>query len=1198
MEQSFAGTWKNVSQQTGGITKIEISTNGSLLYVHPWGACHPSDCDWGTRQVDASGIDNGSINLVWTRNYASTSMKLSPLSNESLRCVTSTHFTDGSGRKDYTSIDFFKKLGSTDYTVIMDEFNGSMTGQARGVTYSSAVATGDMGGGVFSYQNDSRVEYSFNNRFPRQGTLEFLIKVYFGYHYDNYAFSQSDSVAQIFGTDIPGGDVCWPGGMKIRLTRSGVIYWYTEIKYGQGVTHDAVAKVTPFRFGEWHTIGLSYGSEGQYVMVDGVMVYSDPSFTMAMSSAGNFNSPVDLPTIGQNVSAFWAHHRYDGGFNGIVRYFRASSAQRDWVISAAPSESLPAPQAGIPGSTTQYPEWLVYNTANSRIQNDYINAVAIDNQGNKWIGTKGGLVKYDGVGWTIFTPFLPNSDVRAICQDKSGNMWVGTWGGGLAKFNGSTWTLYNTSNSRLPGDYVWTIVADMRNRLWVGTSTGLAEFNGSDWTVFNQANSGLPDSYVRSVAVDRNGDIWVGTFKKELAKFDGARWTLYNTGNSGLIDDNDVRAIAIDLHGTKWIGTYGGLSAFDGRNWSSYNVSNSSLRDNYVLGIVVDEDNNKWVGTRTAGLARFDGRSWTIYNTSNSVLPVNDIEPKVFDASGNEWIKTWGGGLVVYRKDGVVMSKSGPMTAARSSLPLSLSTGLSFWEPSGNNLLDADEQGKIIVHVNNSGRGDAYGLSVSVEPHAYSGLSYSPTLEIGDVAAGSSRTVEIPITALQNVSSGDVAFILKFSEANGFEPSSTKIVFTTKALVPPKLVVSDVGVEDADGRSIIQPGKVVSITARIQNIGPGEAKNTIASIRIGENVFITEDSKTTFQIGNLASGQYKDIKFSLYTNNRATDVPVYVDLAEHYGSYGLSNYKLPLAFNKPMAKLNEVVVQPDEQQAPAVGISKELSIDVDSHIPRAKEQNPNAVALIVSISDYQASGIPKVKYAKNDAEVLRQYLIRTLGYKPENILPSDPDEQLTYGRIQTYIKSILPSYLKPDGSSDLFVYYTGHGAPNASNHDGYLVPWDCDPNYVNNDNAYDMKQFYVDIEKLNARHKIIVVDACFSGRAGNGETLLRSASPIYLRVNNPLVADSNTVVFQSSGADQVSNWYDEKRHGMFTYFFLKGIQGAADFNGDGIITADELIKYINDQNGGLPYWSNRLYQRPQEAQLEGEGQTVIERIQK
>ncbi|MCL4511181.1 MAG: hypothetical protein M1470_08950 [Bacteroidetes bacterium] len=510
------------------------------------------------------------------------------------------------------------------YTLILEEFNSSTVGTAHGIIYSTAV--GDAGA-VFSYRNDSRIEYSFNNRFPRQGTLEFLIKIHSGYHYDNYAFHSSDTTAQIFGTDIPGGDVYWPGGMTLRVTRNGIIYWSTETKYGQPVTHNAVAKVTRFRFGEWHTIGISYGSEGQYIMVDGSIVYSDPSFTMIMGSAGNFKSPVDVPAIGQNVSGFWAYHRYDGGFNGIVGRFRASSAQRDWVISATP-------------------------------------------------------------------PLL-------------------------------------------------------------------------------------------------------------------------------------------------------------------------------------------------------------------------------------------------------------------SSLPPSLSANVSFSEPSGNNLLDADEQGKITVKVNNSGKGDAYGLSVKIEPSSYDGLSYSPTLDIGDIPAGGSKTIEIPVTALQDVSSGDVSLVLKFIEANGFEPPPTKIVFTTKAFVPPKLVVSDVGVEDAEGGSIIQPGKVVSITARIQNAGLGDARDVNASVRLGQNVFLAQDSKTTFQLGSLAPGQYKDIKFSLYTNNRATDVPVYVDLMEHYGSYGLSNYRLPLAFNRPMAKLNEIVVQPKEQLTPAIEISKGLSIDVDSNIPHAREGNPNAVALILAIISVQ-----------------------------------------------------------------------------------------------------------------------------------------------------------------------------------------------------------------------------------------------------
>jgi len=810
--------------------------------------------------------------------------------------------------------------------VVFEEFNGSTAGISHGITFSSI---GDRGA-VFSSQNDTRIEYSFNNRFPRQGTLEFLIKVYSGYHYDNYIFYPSDTSAQIFGTDIPGGDVYWPGGMRIRVSRSGTIFWDTETKFGQPVTHDATVKNSPFRFGEWHTIGISYGSEGQYVMVDGALIYSDPSFTMAMSSAGNFNSPVDVPTIGQNVSGFWAYHRYDGGFNGIVGRFRASSAQRDWIIAAQSALRSKPSQERVAQTTPQ---------------------------------------------------------------------------------NKTSLTLGNPSQG----------------------------------------------------------------------------------------------------------------------NWLSRSTENKK------------------------GLSL--GANPTTGDRSSSV-------------------------------------------PTQPSLPPLLSANVSFSEPSGNSLLEADEQGKITIRVKNSGKGDAYGLTAKIEPNSYHGLSYSPTLDIGDVASGRIKTVELPVTALHDVLSEDVSLTLKFSEENGFEPTPTKIIFTTKAFVPPKLVVSDVGVEDADGGSIIQPGRVVSITARIQNTGSGEAKEVGASIKVGQNVYIAEGSNTDFSIGHLAPGESKDIKFSLYTNNRASDVPVYVDVTEHYGSYGLSSYKLPLVFNKPMAKLNEVVVQAKEQQTQSIELSKGLSIDVDSNIPQARQQNPNAVALILSISDYQVPGIPKVKYAKHDAEIVRQYLINALGFKPDNILPANSDEQLTYGRIQTYIQSILPSYLKPDGSSDLFIYYTGHGAPNLNSSDTYLVPADCDPNYVSDANAYAMKQFYMDIEKLNARHKTIVIDACFSGQAGNGEALIKNASAALLKINNPLIADPTTVIFQSSSASQVSNWYDEKRHGMFTYFFLKGLQGAADLDGDGRVTADELIRYVNDPNNGLPYYANRLYQRRQEAQLEGNGQTVIERIRK
>ncbi len=66
---------------------------------------------------------------------------------------------------------------------------------------------------------------------------------------------------------------------------------------------------------------------------------------------------------------------------------------------------------------------------------------------------------------------------------------------------------------------------------------GLAKFDGTNWTVYNTSNSGLPDNYVSSIAIDGSGNKWIGTWHGGLAKFDGTNWTVYNTSNSGLPDN-------------------------------------------------------------------------------------------------------------------------------------------------------------------------------------------------------------------------------------------------------------------------------------------------------------------------------------------------------------------------------------------------------------------------------------------------------------------------------------------------------------------------------------------------------------------------------------------------------------------------------------------------------------------------------------
>jgi len=310
----------------------------------------------------------------------------------------------------------------------------------------------------------------------------------------------------------------------------------------------------------------------------------------------------------------------------------------------------------------QNPDWINYTTSNSPLPVSSINSIAIDNSGNKWIGTRSGLAKFDGTTWTVYTSSnsgLPISDVLSITVDGSGNKWIGTGGGGFAKYDGTTWTVYNTSNSPLPYNVINPIAIDNSGNKWIGTNNYLsdpevgriAEFDGLNWAV---SGSFLSLRCIISIAIDISGNKWIGTKGGGLLKVRNMDTTwFYTSSNSGL-PTNDVKSITVDGSDNKWIGTSVGLAKFDGTTWTIYNTSNSGLPDNLVPSIAIDSSGNKWIGT-LGGLAKFDGTTWTVYTTSNSGLPDNYVFSIAIDGSGNKWIGT-DGGLAVYKEGGVVTS--------------------------------------------------------------------------------------------------------------------------------------------------------------------------------------------------------------------------------------------------------------------------------------------------------------------------------------------------------------------------------------------------------------------------------------------------------------------------------------------------------------------------------------------------------------
>jgi len=110
-----------------------------------------------------------------------------------------------------------------------------------------------------------------------------------------------------------------------------------------------------------------------------------------------------------------------------------------------------------------------------------------------------------------------------------------------------------------------------------------------------------------------------------------------------------------------------------------------------------------------------------------------------------------------------------------------------------------------------------------------------------------------------------------------------------------------------------------------------------------------------------------------------------------------------------------------------------------------------------------------------------------------------------------------------------------------------------------------------------------MLDSCFSG-AGGRSVIAKGMRPMVLSVENPVLASGKTVVLAASKGDQVSSTYDQKGHGLLTYFFLKGLQGEADQNKDGSIDLAELYNYVKLQVSGV---ARREYNNEQTPQLLG-----------
>lgn len=305
-------------------------------------------------------------------------------------------------------------------------------------------------------------------------------------------------------------------------------------------------------------------------------------------------------------------------------------------------------------------EWVVYNTANSALPDNQVQALATGPSHTVWIGTADGLARLSNSGWTVYTDHLPSSFITSLAVDAQGTLWAGT-DRGLASYNGTIWTVYDSTV--IPGNLAITaLLCDMATGiLWAGSEKGLLRFDGATWTRYDDSNSALIDDFICSVAADSSGTLWVGTFDHfkflgRLWNFNGSTWHNTRLDLQGL-PSSFPEALAVDRYNTLWLGTRGttgGTLVRISDKWEIFNAATTPWLHGGISS-VAPEDTTLWLGSGN-GLVRYNGESWTGFDASTSGLPDNYVSSVAVDSQGNTWIGTISGGVAIYKTGGVATS--------------------------------------------------------------------------------------------------------------------------------------------------------------------------------------------------------------------------------------------------------------------------------------------------------------------------------------------------------------------------------------------------------------------------------------------------------------------------------------------------------------------------------------------------------------
>ena len=249
--------------------------------------------------------------------------------------------------------------------------------------------------------------------------------------------------------------------------------------------------------------------------------------------------------------------------------------------------------------------------------------------------------------------------------------------------------------------------------------------------------------------------------------------------------------------------------------------------------------------------------------------------------------------------------------------------------------------------------------------------------------------------------------------------------------------------------------------------------------------------------------------------------------------------------------------------------------------------NPNAVAIIIGIDKYESIG--RAKWAEADAKVFYDFAQKSLGISSDRIkIITGKDSDLK--GIWKTVDQWLPAFIEKD-RSDVYLYFAGHGLASQGGDEVFLIPWDGDPDLLDR-SAINRSELFASINKLSPRNVTMFMDTCYSGDARGGSgVLVADARGLRIVKRNTSQLPKNFTLFSAASNEQTAHSHPALKHGLFSYWLMRGLSGEADADNNEKITNGELHEFVSSKvNQTAVTVGNK-----QSPQLSGDTDRVISR---